>query len=100
KISPSSRHSRRICEGSCRDTFARFSQQPCSSCHHLGFLGAWPATLQMASVGIISGAGTLGGNHRGAHRMLGGALLAESRTIVRLLHALEHEAADAGIRLI
>ena len=32
--------------------------------------------------------------------MLGGALLSKRRTVVRLLHAFEHEPADANLRFL
>ena len=56
--------------------------------------------FQMSSVRVICGAGAFSGNHGCAERMFGSALLAERRTIVRFLHAFEHQAADANLRLL
>src|SRR5215472_12098553 len=54
----------------------------------------------MSSIGEVRGAGSLGGNHRRAQRRLRRALLAERRTIVRLLQPLEHLPADTQRRFL
>ena len=55
---------------------------------------------KMPAVCVIRGARAFGGNHGRAERMLGSALLSKRRTIVRFLHAFEHQAADANLRLL
>src|SRR5579885_445869 len=55
---------------------------------------------QVTSVVVIGGAGPLGRNHGGAQRRLGRALFRERRAVVRLLHALQHQPADARLRLL
>lgn len=49
----------------------------------------------MAAVAIISGAGPLGGDHRGAEGMLGCAARTKGGALAGLFLALEHEAAHA-----
>ncbi len=51
--------------------------------------------FQMPSVGVIGGTRTLCRHHRGAQRRLRRAFLAERGALVRLLLALQDQAADA-----
>src|SRR5262245_23751443 len=53
----------------------------------------------MPSVGVISRASALGRNHCRAERMLWSAAFSKRRTIMRLLDTLQHQAADALVRL-
>ena len=54
----------------------------------------------MPAVRIVGGTGAFSGNHGCAERMFGSALFPERRTIVRFLHAFQHQAADANLRLL
>src|SRR5262245_45768976 len=54
----------------------------------------------MTAVGVISGAGSLGGYHRGAERGLRRALVAERGALVGLLQPLEDLPADAHRRFL
>src|SRR5271156_2221919 len=54
------------------------------------------SAIEVAAVLIVSGAGAFGRDHGCAERALGGALLAERRTIGRLARTAQNQAADAG----
>src|SRR5439155_12899980 len=58
-----------------------------------------PRRLPVAAVGVIGGAGTFRGDHRGAERRLGSAARAEGGTLARLPEPLQDLAADAEGRL-